>query len=157
MINIDMILRGVEEGWAAADEIANSGVPVILRPADQHLANFESLRAREDNAAYLHSKGVKLAFTSGGDFEARLRQEAGLAVTYGLDRNEAMKAITQNTAQILKLENVGTLEPGNRANLVLWNGDPFEVTTMAEQLWIDGQQQPLTTRQLELARRYLKQ
>ena len=89
--------------------------------------------------------------------EARLRQEAGLAVTYGLDRNEAMKAITQNTAQILKLQNVGTLKRGNRANLVLWNGDPFEVTTMAEQLWIDGQQQPLTTRQLELARRYLKQ
>jgi len=85
-----------------------------------------------------------------------VRQEAGIAVAYGLPRVEAIRAITERPARIFgRGDSLGTVTVGKRANLVLWSGDPLELKSMATHIWIDGAVQPLDNRQRQLARRYL--
>jgi imidazolonepropionase-like amidohydrolase len=83
-----------------------------------------------------------------------LTQGAGIAVAYGLDWEDAFKAITVNPAAIWGIENYGSLESGAIADIVIWDGDPLEVMSAPSQVMIDGQWQNLTTRQDLLRDRY---
>ena len=77
-------------------------------------------------------------------------------MAYGLDHAAAVMAITLTPAEAFGLaDHLGSVSPGKRANLVLWSGDPLEVTSVAERIWIDGIEQPLDNRQRQLVRRYL--
>jgi len=153
---LKLILAGADEGWMVADQIAAAKVPVLLNPLEDRPSNFEKLGATLENAARLHRAGVTFAFMTGDSHNARnLRQGAGNAVAYGLPWDEALKAMTVNPARIWHLEDhLGSLEPGKEADLVIWDGDPLEVTTGAVQVFIRGVEMPMKSRQTELRDRY---
>lgn len=151
------IVGGVE-AWKVADEIAASGIPVMLNPMVNLPGNFDQLGARLDNAALLHEAGVSIAFTGAGTHNARKqRQAAGNAVANGLPWETALAALTATPAAILGLENgFASIEPGSPADLVLWSGDPLEVTTAADQVIIAGKAIDMVSRQTLLRDRYLE-
>ncbi len=156
---LELIIAGGNEAWRVAAQLAEAEVPVILNALDNLPNSFDQLSARLDNAALLASAGVRIAFTGGGTHNARkIRQIAGNAVAHGLDWYTGLRGITRNPAIMLGLEdNSGGIRNGFRADVVLWSGDPLEVTSYAENVWIGGQAMDLHTRQQKLLERYLPQ
>ena len=154
--HLKLILAGCDEAWMVADQIAAAQVPVLINPLADLPSSFEHLGATLENAARLHRAGVSFAFMSGDAHNARtLRQLAGNAVANGLPWDEALKAMTINPARIWHLEDrFGTLEPGKEADVVIWDGDPLEVTSAALRVFIRGIEMPRKTRQTELRDRY---
>ncbi|HSK78090.1 MAG TPA: amidohydrolase family protein [Thermoanaerobaculia bacterium] len=151
-----LILAGVNEGWMVAPEIAAAKVPVLLNPLDNLPGSFELLGATFENAARLHKAGVTVVLMSGEAHNARnIRQAAGNAVAYGLPWDAALAAMTSVPARLWGLaDSYGTLEPGKDADVVIWDGDPLELTTYPEAVFIRGVQMPTKTRQTELRDRY---
>jgi imidazolonepropionase-like amidohydrolase len=154
-----MILAGGSEAYKVKDLLRSKGIPVILRPV-------LSLPLEEDDAydrllsqpAELAAAGVKFAFASfDNSFARRLGQNAANAVAYGLPYDEALKAVTLYPAQIFGLaDQIGTLEQGKFANVIVTNGDPLELTTDVRYLFIRGQPTSLDNRQLRLYEKYSK-
>jgi imidazolonepropionase-like amidohydrolase len=98
---------------------------------------------------------VTIAFMSEDAHNARnLRQAAGNAVAHGLPWEAALAALTAVPARLWGAGEVGTLEPGREADLVVWDGDPLEVTTFADAVFIRGREMPRETRQTRLRDRY---
>jgi len=153
------VISGGVEAWMVADRLAEAGVPVVLDPLDNLPASFDQVGARMNNAALLHAAGVTIAFGGAGVHNARkLRQAAGNAVAHGLPYEAALAALTVNPAMIFELGPLhGTLEEGSRGDLVVWSGDPLEVTSVAEQVAIEGRPIPMVSRQTLLRDRYLEQ
>ncbi len=156
---INPVITGGTEAWMVADQLATAGVPVILNPLLNLPVSFDQLGARLDNAAILHEAGVTISFEAAGPADTRkLRQEAGNAVANGLPYEAALAGLTINPAQIFGLgDDVGILEENARANLVIWSGDPLEVTSAADQVIINGKAIPMVSRQTLLRDRYLPQ
>ena len=123
-----------------ARQIAEAKVPVLLNPLDNLPASFESLGATLENAARLHKAGVTIAFMTGDAHNGRnIRQAAGNAVAYGLPWDAALAAMTSVPARIWGIaDRYGTLEPGKDADVVIWDGDPLEVTTFPDAVFIRG-------------------
>lgn len=154
---VKLILSGAEEGWMVAGEIAAAGVPVILDPLSDRPETFQVLGASLENAAKLNAAGVTVSLegTGGAHRVRELRYNAGNAVAYGMPYQAALKAVTINTAKIFGVaDRVGSLEPGKEADLVIWTGDPFEPLSQPTAVFIRGQAQPMTSRQIELRDRY---
>lgn len=152
------VIHGGTEAWMVAEQLAAANVPVLLNPLENLPGNFDRIGARLDNAKLLQDAGVRIAFTLGGDAHntRKIRQAAGNAVANGLAWADALQAITSNPAQIFAQEDeVGSIASGRIADLVLWSGDPLEVTSVAEAIWHAGQLVPLTSRQTKLRDRYL--
>jgi imidazolonepropionase-like amidohydrolase len=151
-----IILSGVQEGWRVADAIAAAEVPVILQPLSNMPETFRRLGSRYDNAAILHQAGVRIVFKAEDAHQlTTLRQEAGNAVAWGVPRDVALRAITTEPARLFGLErDYGAVAPGRIANLVVWNGDPFELSTAPVAIFVRGQEMPLRSRQTELFERY---
>ena len=120
-------------------------------------SSFDAIGSRLDNAALLHRAGVTLAFTQFGESAnaRKIRQLAGNAVAHGLPKNVALAAVTHTPAEIFGIDNRGQIAVGEAADLVLWSGDPLEVTSVAEQVWIAGAAVEMRSRQTELRDRYL--
>ena len=99
----------------------------------------------------------QIAFSNGDTHNARnVRQLAGNAVAHGLPWEAALAALTANPAEIFGQGAVrGHIEKGQVADLVLWSGDPLEVTSAADQVWIGGRAMEMRSRQTELRDRYL--
>ncbi|MDX1381434.1 MAG: amidohydrolase family protein, partial [Xanthomonadales bacterium] len=152
------VISGGAEAWMVANRLAEAGVPVVLDPLGNLPASFDQIGARMDNAALLHAAGVTIAFGGAGVHNARkLRQAAGNAVAHGLPYEAALAALTVNPAMIFELGPLhGTLEEGSRGDLVMWSGDPLEVTSVAEQVVIAGRPIPMVSRQTLLRDRYLE-
>lgn len=152
------VIAGGDEAWLVARELAAADVPVILNALDNLPASFDRLGARLDNARILHEAGVRIAFSTGDGHMARKnRQLAGNAVAHGLPWEAALAAVTSSAADIFGIgADRGRIEAGKIADLVLWSGDPLEVTTVAEQVWIAGQAVAMRSRQTELRDRYLE-
>jgi len=153
---LKLILAGVGEGWVVADEIAAAKVPVLLTPLNNLPGSFDVMGATLENAARLHKAGVTFAFMSSAAHEAySIRQGAGNAVANGLPWDAALAALTTVPARLWGIEDsYGSLEPGKDADVVVWTGDPLEVTTWATEVFIRGKQMPIMSRQLELRDRY---
>jgi len=157
---IRVILYEATEAWRVADLLAKHGVPVILDPTDNLPRRFDEIGARLDNAAILHRAGVPMGFFVGGintshNVGIELRQSAGIAVANGLPWEAALTAMTSGAARIWGIEeHTGALEPGRNADLVIWSGDPLEVTSAPVAVLVDGRRVPLETRQTELRDRY---
>jgi imidazolonepropionase-like amidohydrolase len=154
---VKVILDGAEEGWLVAGDIAKAGVPVLVYPLQDRPESYEMLAATMDNAARLQAAGVTVAYeTDDGAHRAReTRYNAGNAVAHGTPYAAALAAITINPARIFGVaDRTGSLEAGKDADLVIWSGDPFEPLSQAEAVFIKGEAQPMTSRQIELRDRY---
>lgn len=154
------VIVGGAEAWKVAKELAAANVVVVIDPLQNLPSSFDALGSRLDNAALLHKAGVRVAFTQ---FEfashnaRKVRQEAGNAVANGLTWEAGLAGLTSVPASALGVaDKVGRIEPGLVADLVLWDGDPLEVTTLATQVWMGGKAMPMVSRQTELRDRYLQ-
>ncbi|MGL6161073.1 amidohydrolase family protein [Microbulbifer sp.] len=156
---LKLVVLGGAEGWMVADQLAEAGVPVIVDAQNNLPISFESLGARLDNAAQMKRAGVTVLI-SGPDYASThnvylSRQSAGNAVANGLPYEDALKSISANVAEVFGIEG-GTIEPGAVADIVVWSGDPLEVTSYAEEVLIDGKLQSLVNRSTRLRDRYLR-
>jgi imidazolonepropionase-like amidohydrolase len=150
-----LVLASAAEGWRVAGEIATAAVPVIVYPLDHGPRTFAALGAREDNAARLAAAGVTIALSTGESHNARkLRQVAGNAVRAGLSPSAALAAVSETPARIMGLPGYGTPAAGRVANLVVWSGDPFELSSRVERMFIRGKEASLRSRQTALFERY---
>jgi hypothetical protein len=156
---LDAVISGGREAWMVAEQLASARVPVLLNPLYNLPSNFDSLGSRLDNAAILEAAGVTVAISGAGSHNARKqRQMAGNAVAHGLPHESGVAALTSNPARIFGVEDQqGSIRRDMPANLVLWNGDPLEVTSAAEVVIINGKLIPMKSRQTELRDRYLQQ
>ena len=152
---LKLILVGAAEGWMVADVLAKARVPVIVKPLT-NIPSFDALAATLENAARLQRAGVQVALSSFETHRAgTIRQEAGNAVSYGLDPDAALRAVTIAPARIWGVATTtGSIEVGKDADVVIWSGDPFELTTSAERVFIKGREMPKETRQTELLKKY---
>ncbi len=153
--HLKLILMGAAEGWKVAAEIARHKVPVVVQPLTD-IPSFDALGATLENAARLAAAGVTVILSSFDTHNARnIRQEAGNAIANGLDREAAMRAVTLSPAQVWGVaDRTGSLEVGKDADVVIWSGDPFELTTNVDAVFIGGREMPRQTRQTELLERY---
>ncbi len=157
--NLDVIIAGGSEAWREAEALATAGIPVILDPLFNLPAQFEDLGATLENAARLNEAGVKISFYNPPGFGAHnlrlLTQQAGNAVANGLPHDAAIAALTINPAEMFDLDSqIGSLEAGKIADVVIWEGDPLELNTQPEVVFINGQRQDLGNRQQMLSDRY---
>lgn len=161
-----LVLVGASEGWTVAPQIAAAKAPVILKVLDNLPARFETLAATQSNAGRLVAAGVTVAFGEIDDDDARqlrlLPQAAGNLVALqklpgaaGLTQAQALAAITRAPADIFGLSDYGRLAPGAVGDVVVWSGDPLELSSRPTAVLIDGRPQPMTSRQTELRDRYL--
>jgi imidazolonepropionase-like amidohydrolase len=153
---LKIMLAGCSEAWMVADQIAAAKVPVLISPIENLPGSFESMGATLENAARLHRAGVTFAFMTGESHNSRnIRQQAGIAVANGLPWDVSLAAMTSIPARLWGIaERYGTLEPGKDADVVVWDGDPLEITSFPEAVFIRGVQMPMESRQLELRDRY---
>jgi imidazolonepropionase-like amidohydrolase len=150
-----LILMGAAEGWMVAGDLAKHNVAVVIKPLTD-IPSFDGLGATLENAARLAQAGVTVAIASFDTHNARnLRQQTGNAISYGLDRDAALKSVTLVPAQLWGVaDRIGSLDAGKDADVVVWSGDPFELTTRAEHVFIRGREVSQETRQRELLKRY---
>ncbi len=161
-----LVLVGATEGWRVAREIAAARVPVIANALNDLPATFEQLSATQSNVGRLRAAGVNVAIGMINDDEARQvrvsTQYAGNLVALtripgatGLSWTEAFRAISSAPAEALGLDGeIGSLRPGRRGDVVIWDGDPLELATGVDAVWIDGVRQNLENRQTRLRDRY---
>jgi imidazolonepropionase-like amidohydrolase len=155
---IKPVILGGNEAWLVAKDLAKANVPVVLNPLNDLPVDFDRLASSLENAARLQRAGVRIVFSSGDTPQARLaRQLAGNAVAHGLPWEAALDAITSTPADIFGLGAThGRIAVGKIADLVLWSGDPLELSTLAERVWIAGRPMEMKSRQTELRDRYLQ-
>jgi imidazolonepropionase-like amidohydrolase len=157
--NLKMILGSGAEAWKVKDLLKEKKIPVILGPT-------ERIPDKEDTPydkpmtqpSELFAAGIPFAFSSfGTSFSRRLPQYAGAAVAYGLPHDEALKAVMLNAAQIFGLgDQLGTLEPGKLANVIVTTGDALELQTQVKYLFIKGQLTSTANRQSDFYEQYRK-
>jgi imidazolonepropionase-like amidohydrolase len=156
-LKLKLILNSVEEGWMVAGDIAASGYPVLLNPQADLPSEFESLNSRMENAGLLAAAGVTIVVVPPytGHYARQVRYNAGYAVAHGLPWETGLAAITRNPAQVFGFgEKEGRIEPGLDADLVVWSGDPLEMLSVPLHVLVKGEEQPMTSRAQDLARRY---
>ncbi|MEQ1706742.1 MAG: amidohydrolase family protein [Terricaulis sp.] len=153
-------IHGGAEAWQVAAELARADIPVLIDPLANLPDRIERLSARLDNAALLNQAGVRFAIApapgSGDAHQARLAlQLAGNAVANGLPWEAAFAAVSRGPADIFGVgAQLGRLERGYLADVVLWDGDPLQVTSAPTAVFIEGREQPLASRQTRLRDRY---
>ncbi len=152
------VLSSVAEGWRVAEQIAASGVPCVVGPMLRTPSRaHDNYQRPYQLAGLLHEAGVKIAIRTGQTENVRnLPFNAGYAATYGLGREEALKAITIYPAEIFGVaDKIGSLEAGKLANVVVTNGDILETMTRVEHVFINGFKIPLTSRHTLLYEEFL--
>lgn len=154
---LKVILTSATEAWKVADRIAAANAYVVVGALNNIPRNFSTLGARQENAALLQQAGARVVIAGGADaFNARnVKYEAGVAVAFGLPWDAALRAVTLTPAEMYGVaDRVGSLQPGRDATLVVWSGDPFELYTRAEKVYVRGAEVERPSRQDELMRRY---
>jgi imidazolonepropionase-like amidohydrolase len=154
--NLKIVLNHVSHSRPMLEYIASLKVPVIVGPIYENPKEYERYDAVYSLPAELHKRGVKIAFASFDAHNSRnLPYQAGFAVGFGLPADEALKAITLNAAEIWGVaDQLGSLDPGKTANVVVANGDPLDVRTDVTHVFISGQEIPLVSRQTRLRDEY---
>ena len=151
-----VILNGLTQAQSIYDKIAQWKVPVILGSIYKAPKQWERYDTVYKMPGELSKRGVKIAFASFDAHQVRnLPYAAGFGVAFGLPYDEAMKALTLYPAQIWGVDDqLGSLDVGKTANVVIANGDPLDVKTDVKYLFIQGKSIPMVDRQTELKDRY---
>lgn len=153
-----VVFTGVAEGWRVAEQIAEAGIPVIAGPVlSTPTRGSDAYDAAYMNPGIMQKAGIKVALRTGDTENSRnLPYNAGFAATYGMGREEALKAITINAAEIMGIgDQIGSIEVGKKANLFISTGDPFETSTQIIDVYIDGYLIPMRSRQTDLYDEFL--
>jgi imidazolonepropionase-like amidohydrolase len=163
---VKMVFVGASEGWRVADKLAGAGIPVIASALNDLPASFEMLGATQSNIGRMKDAGVKVAIGMIDDRDShQLRyttQYAGNLVSLqkvpgatGLSWDEAFAAISSAPAEIMGVsDRYGSLKAGRVGDVVVWDGDPLELSSAPTAVFIDGVEQPLGNRQDRLRDRY---
>ncbi|HWA90634.1 MAG TPA: amidohydrolase family protein [Rhizomicrobium sp.] len=156
---LKLVIVGSGETWRVAKELAAAHVPVIIDNNLNLPGSFSDLGATLKAAARLDAAGVTIAFQPQADapshYARTVTQIAGNAVANGMKWDRALAAITRNPAEIWGIaDSYGTLEPGKDADVVIWDGDPLDVTSAPTAVFIKGESIPMVSRQTVLRDRY---
>jgi imidazolonepropionase-like amidohydrolase len=157
--NLKFVLNHISHSQPVLDYVASLKTPVIVGPIYEEPQPDERYDAVYSLPAQLYKRGVKIAFASYGAHDSRnLPYQAGFATAFGLPYDEALKAITLNPAEIWGVaDKLGSLDVGKTANVVVANGDPLDMKTDVKQVFIEGRQVPMTSRQTRLRDQYSSQ
>lgn len=157
-VSLKPVFVGCSQGWRAADSLAAYNIPVILAPVLRSPDDTDPYDGIYANAGILHKAGVKIAFSTFSSSDCRnLPYQAGTAAAFGLDRTEALKAVTLNSAEILGIDDrFGSLEKGKVANIIVTTGDPLEMKTRIKHVFIRGKKISLKTKHTELYEQFKK-
>jgi len=154
---LDLIILDAGDAELVTEQLVEAKVPVVIDAMRDLPSSFDSLHVSLKTAANLVKAGVKVAFFNQDTHNMyQLRFNAGNAVANGLSSEAALAAVTANVADIFHL-NAGKIAKGKTADLVLWSGDPFELSTRVEKMWIGGDEYSTKSRQDKLRERYLTQ
>jgi imidazolonepropionase-like amidohydrolase len=154
---IRITIIGGTQAPRVADALAEAGIAVIVQPSNNLPGNLDQLGADLDAAARLHAAGVTVGIAVLGEAHnvRNAKQEAGIAIAYGLPRSAALTAVTLAIAEAYGMQNdYGSLVAGKVADFVVWSDDPFELSSWPDAVWVRGKSAPLTSRQTRLRDRY---
>ena len=156
--HLKVILNHLTHSSVILDQVAASGFPVIVGPIYEEPKESERYDAVYKLPAELAKRGIRIALASYDSHNSRnLPYAAGYATAFGLSHDEALKAITLNPAQMWGMDkDLGSLDAGKMANVVVANGDPLDVKTDVKHVFIAGQEIPLVNKQTELRDQYWK-
>jgi imidazolonepropionase-like amidohydrolase len=154
----NVVLVGGEDAWMLTDELKTRNIAVIAGAANA-LPNrsYEAYDTGMGLAAKLQAAGVRFCVSDGGGSHnsRNLPYEAAMASAYGLPKDEALKSITLYPAQILGVaDKIGSIETGKIADVIVTNGDPLEIVTQVEQVYINGRAVSMETRHTRLFHKY---
>ena len=154
--NLKFVLNHISHSRPVLDYVASLKVPVIVGPIYENPKDYERFDAVYSLPAELYKRGVKIAFASFDAHNSRnLPYQAGFATGFGLPADEALKAVTLNAAEIWGVaDQLGSLDVGKTANVVVSTGDPLDVKTDVKRVFIGGQEIPMTSRQTRLRDEY---
>jgi imidazolonepropionase-like amidohydrolase len=155
---LKFVLNHISHSQPVLDYVASLKVPVIVGPIYEAPKEDERYDTVYSLPAQLYKRGVKIVFASYSAHNVRnLPDQAGFATAFGLPYDEALKAITLNAAEIWGVaDQLGSLDVGKTANVVVANGDPLDVKTDVKQVFIAGHELPMTDRQTHLRDEYSK-
>ena len=156
--HLKFVLNHIAHSQPVLDYVASLKVPVIVGPIYEAPKEDERYDAVYSLPAQLYKRGVKILFASYSAHNVRnLPDAAGFATAFGLPYDEALKAITLNPAEVWGVaDQLGSLDVGKTANIVVANGDPLDVKTDVKQVFIQGREIPMTSRQTQLRDEYSK-
>lgn len=155
---IRLMILGAAEGWRVADQLAASKIPVIVNPLANLPDRFEILAATLENAGRLSKAGVTVAIADPGEATHNTRfiqQLAGNAVANGMDWDDAFAAISSVPARMHGRTDLGVLAANATADVVIWDGDPLELMSSPDAVFIAGAETSMESRQTKLRDRYL--
>lgn len=136
-----LVINHGTDGAMLADVLAERDIPVIYGPILVNRSKVEVRDRATMNLGALARAGVRVAITTDHPVVSidHLVLQATLAVKEGLDRDVALAALTVNPASILGLDDrIGSLRTGLDGDVVIWSGDPLEVDSRAEDVYITG-------------------
>ena len=155
--DLNLIIMGAQEAGLVASRIAESKIPLIINPINNIPESFDELGANIELAGKLEDLGITLMFNAPRDHNYHLiRQGAGVAVANGMSYAGALKAITLSPVEVFNLGNRGEIASGKIADLIIWDADPLEPSSMPEKVFINGKDIDLTSRMSRLTERYTK-
>jgi imidazolonepropionase-like amidohydrolase len=154
--HLKFVLNHIAHSQPVLDYVASLKVPVIVGPIYEAPKDDERYDTVYSLPAQLYKRGVKIVFASYSAHNVRnLPDAAGFATAFGLPYDEALKAITLNPAEVWGVaDQLGSLDIGKTANIVMANGDPLDVKTDVKQVFIQGRAISMTSRQTQLRDEY---
>ena len=156
--NLNLIIKGAQDASLVASQIAESNIPLIINPINNIPDSFDELASNIQMASRLEKKGINLMFNTPRSHNFHLvRQGAGVAVANGMSYEAAIKGITSTPANVFNIDQRGEIKTGYFADIVIWDADPLEPSSMPEYVFINGKAIDLTTRSSRLRDRYTTQ
>ena len=153
--NLNFIIMGAQEANLVKDAIAQNNIPLIINPINNIPGSFDELASNIKMAGMLEKADIELMFTAPRSHNFHLiRQGAGVAVANGMSYETAIRGLSSTPAKVFGLEKRGEIKSGNFADIIIWDADPLEPSSMPEYVFINGKSIDLTTRSSRLRDRY---
>ena len=155
--NLNLVIMGAQEATLVIEQLKDSDIPLIVNPINNIPNSFDELASNINASARLEDAGITLMFNAPRDHNYHLiRQGAGVAVANGMSYSGAIKALSSNVSKTFKLRSKGLIEEGASADIMIWDADPLEPSSMPIKVFINGVDTDLTTRSSRLRDRYTK-